>query len=136
MKRRRVHDFWALAHHHWVMTGFRRFSSMYHRVPTAPHPVSLRGEGQLLCVHGPVLAPLPMTLIFSTLQWLLLLPLHRALRGLLALLLNQLLMLVHQSVIHLIDDLSGRLGPTPSCEDVGRHMLGLLVVELILPVGC
>jgi hypothetical protein len=50
-----------------------------------------------------------MALSFSTFQWLLLLPLRKTLGGLLALLLNQQLMLVHQGVIHLIDNLSGRL---------------------------
>ena len=95
MKRTCVHDFWALTSHTWVMIGLRSFGCVLHRVPAAPHPVGLRADGHLLCVHGPVLAPLPMTLSFGTLQWLLLLPLRRTLRGLLALLLNQLLMLVH-----------------------------------------
>ena len=95
MKRTCVHDFWALTSHHWVMAWLRSFGSVLHRVPTATNPVGLRTDGHLLCVHGPVLAPLPMTLSFGTLQWLLLLPLGRTLRGLLALLLNQLLMLVH-----------------------------------------
>jgi len=90
-----VHNFWALARYHWVMAWLRSFGSILRRVPAAPHPVGLRTDGNLLCVHGPVLAPLPMTLSFGTLQWLLLLPLGRTLRGLLALLLNQLLMLVH-----------------------------------------
>jgi len=77
------------------MAWLRSFGSILRRVPAAPHPVGLRTDGHLLCFHGPVLAPLPMTLSFGTLQWLLLLPLGRTLRGLLALLLNQLLMLVH-----------------------------------------
>ena len=117
------------------MTGLRKFGCVLHRVPTATHPIGLRTAGQLLCVHGPVLAPLSMALSFSTLQWLLLLPLRKPLGGLLALLLNQLVMLVHQGVIHLIDYLSCRFGPAPSCEDLRWHMLGLRVVVLILAMG-
>lgn len=82
------------------MTGLRSFGCVLHRVPTATHPVGLiiytfRTDGQLLCVHGPVLAPLSMALSFSTLQWLLLLPLRKPLGRLLALLLDQLVMLLH-----------------------------------------
>lgn len=95
MKRSSIHDFGALARHHWVMTGLRSFGCVLHWVPAATHPVGLRTDGQLLCVHGPVLAPLSMALSFSTLQWLLLLPLRKSLGGLLALLLNELMMLVH-----------------------------------------
>lgn len=137
MKRSSIHDLWALAHHHCLMTGLRSFVCLLHLVNATPHPVGLmiysfRADGQLLCVHGPVLAPLSVTLSFSTLQWLLLLPLKRTLRGLLALLLDQLVMLVHQGVIHLIDYLSGGFGAASSCEDVGWHMLGVRIVELIL----